>query len=297
MKLTIFYDIQDIEFLLSFSSISEEFLIEKRGYAVDQSWEIGSDTGFSEKISSTDNLLIVLTSSSLQCKWVTYVLGYATGKNINIHIYSNISDLPHWCHSFTISKTNNDLRKYYKNYNAQWLKNASIMIANRYLNYLGLDITLTAFVEVVKDGDCLLAGVYLNSGFRATEQDNNGVPLICWAARKRKLNMMKLLMIAGADINAISGDRNDTALIDAVSEDDLEIVSFVLNCNPDLEIKSKNGQTALIIASGHNSEEIVSLLVESGAEKETKDKLGMSALSYAKLQQNQKIIDLLSTDD
>ena len=297
MKLTIFYDKSDIDFLFKFSPISEEYFIEYNGCAVDPQWELGNDSNFSEKLSAADNLLLLISNSSVNCKWVAYVLGYASGKNLNCHIYTIDLEITPWKSIYSVSNTVEDLVEYYKFYNDQWFETASIKIAKKTLLDLYLDITLTAFVEVVKEGDCLLAGIYLEAGFKPTDCDKNGVPLICWAARKRKLLMMKLLMSAGSDINAVSGDRNDTALIDAVSEDDYEIVSFILKYNPDLEIKSKNGQTALIIASGHNNGEIVKLLVDKNADKNTKDKLGMSALSYARLQNNEEILKLLSDEE
>jgi len=296
MKLTIFYDKQDIEFLLQFTPISEEYFIESSGYAVDSDWEMGEDAGFDEKLASATNLLIILSNVSINCKWISYALGYARGKDINCHFYSVDSVLPTWKEVYSISKSIDDLVKYYKYYNEQWFEEATVRIAKKSLIDLNLDITLTAFVEVVKDGDCMLAGIYLDAGYQATDMDKNGVPLICWAARKRRLPMMQLLMQAGADINAVSGDRNDTPLIDGASEDDFEIVSFILEYKPDLEIKSKNGQTALIIASGHNNLEIVKLLVEAGSDTLTTDKLGMSAVSYAKMQQNQEILALLSPE-
>jgi ankyrin repeat protein len=248
-------------------------------------------------LSNAENILIVLSSASIKCRWLTYVLGYAAGKNLNCHIYAINLELKNWSSAYSISTSMEDLLEYYKFYNHKWFEEAAIRIAKKTLIDLYRDITLTAFVEVVKEGDCLLAGIYMDAGYKPIDKDKNGVPLICWAARKRKLPMIKLLMQAGADINAVSGDRDNTALIDAVSEDDVEIVSFILDYNPDLEKESRNGQTALIIASGHNNADIVKLLMDKGAATDTKDKLGMSAVSYAKMQQNEVIIKLLTPEE
>ena len=297
MKLTILYDKEDINYLLEFSAISEENFIEYTGYYIESDWEPMSDSLLSEILTVSDNLLLVCSGKSFTNKWVAYVLGYVLGKDLNVHLFSIDKDIPEWTRSFGISSTIEDLAAFYKEYNQIWLKAASVMIARKYLTDINRDITLTAFVDVVQEGDCLLAGIYLNAGFKSTDCDKNGVPLICWAARKRKLSMIKLLMQTGADINAVSEDRNNTALIDAVSEDDYEIVSIILEYHPDLEKKSKNGQTALIIASGHNNAEIVGLLMEQGANISTTDKLGMSAVSYAKMQQNETILSLLSVKE
>ena len=296
MKLTIFYDRQDINFLLKFFPISEEYFIEHSSCAMEQDWTPGKNPDFFEKISCSENVLIVISGKMLESRWIPFILGYIIGKNLNCHIFSLDSELPDWSRLFNVSGTIGELFEYYRIFNGEWFEKEAIKIARKTLVDLYRDITLTSFVEVVKEGDCLLAGIYLEAGFKATDRDRSGVPVICWAARKRKLPMFRLLMQAGADINAVSGDRNDTALIDAVSEDDYEIVSFILNYEPDLEIKSKNGQTALIIASGHNNLEIVELLIEKGADRMTKDKLGMSALSYARLQQRGDILKILKED-
>lgn len=296
MKLTIFYDKEDIEFLFHFSPISEEFFIEYVGYAVSSDWEPGSDVKFSKIIDNSKNILLVISNKSAESKWVPFILGYAAGKGIGFHIYSAESNFPQWSQNYGVSSSIEDLIEYYNEYSKKWFNKISVVIARKTLEDLYQDVTLTAFVEVVKEGDCLLAGIYLEAGYHSTDCDKQGVPLICCAARNRRLTMMKLLMQAGADINAVSGDRNDTALIDAVSEDDIEIVSFILKYKADLEIQSKNGQTALIVASGHNNTEIVKLLVDAGAQTDSKDKLGMSALSYAKMQQNEEIIKILSKE-
>ncbi|MCP4164137.1 MAG: ankyrin repeat domain-containing protein [Deltaproteobacteria bacterium] len=294
MKLNIFYDSRDKEFLLTFSSISEMFFIEYSGFEVNNDWEAASDDSFFEKLSKSDNILIILSSNSVNNKWISYVMGFADGKGVNCHLFSRELNLPDWCDSFNISKTESELLDYYRKYTEVWFDDITVVVAKKTLTDRNKDITLTAFVEVIIEGDCLLAGIYLDAGFKAHDRDRNGVPLICWAAREKQLNMVKLLIRAGADINAISEDRNDTALIDAVSEDDAELVSFILLYDPNLEIQTKNGQTALIIASGHNNLEIVKLLYDKEPNIDTKDKLGMSALSYAKLQQNEEIIKLFT---
>lgn len=293
MKLTIFYQKENIDFLFQFTPVSEEYFIEYHSYAVEPDWEAGSDNLFSEKIDTMENCLIILSPSAVKRKWVSYVLGYTQGKKINCHLYASEMDIPKWCRTYPMSHSIEDLVEYYKYYNDRWLESAKIKIAKKTLIDLRKDITLTAFIEVVKEGDCMLAGIYMEAGYIAESRDRNGVPLICWAARSRKLPMIKLLMQGGADINAVSSDRNGTALIDAVSEDDLECVNFLLQYDPDLEVASKNGQTALTIASGHNNVEIVRSLVEKGADMNRKDQLGMSALTYARLQNNSEILEIL----
>lgn len=296
MKLTIFYDKQDIDFLLQFTPISEALFIEHKGCDVDRLWEPGTDCEFLEKLIEAHNILVVLSSASKNSKWVTYIMGFAAGSDKNCHYFSMNEDIKEWSSQYSKSNSMSELTEYYNNYNNQWFQEAAIQIARRTLTDMNQDVTLTAFVEAVKEGNSLLAGIYLEAGFKPDDADKDGVPLICWAARKRRLSLIQLLMWAGADINAVSVDRDNTALIDAVSEDDYEIVTYILEYNPSLENKSKNGQTALTIASGHNNVEIVRILVEQGASADTVDKLGMSPISYAKMQQNEEIIKLLSLE-
>ncbi|MBN2657068.1 MAG: ankyrin repeat domain-containing protein [Spirochaetales bacterium] len=297
MKLTVFYHKNDIDFLFQFSSVSEEYFIEYESYAIEPDWEPGTDNFFHDKVTEAENMLVVLSPQSLKGKWLPYIIGYAEGKKVNCHFYLAQDERPRWAESFNISQSINDLIEYYKYYNDKWLEKATVRIAKKTLIDQHRDITLTAFVEVVKEGDCMLAGIYLEAGYKASDRDRNGVPLICWAARNRKLPMIKLLMKAGADLNAVSDDRNGTALIDAVSEDDYECVVFLLQYGPDLEVESKNGQTAMTIASGHNNTEIVRVLFEAGADMNKKDKLGMTAITYAKLQGNQDILSLFESDE
>jgi ankyrin repeat protein len=102
-----------------------------------------------------------------------------------------------------------------------------------------------------------------------------------------------MLMSTGADVNMVSLDRGNTALMDAASVGDTDIISDILRRNPALDIRSKNGQSALILALGGKHEEAGALLIAAGCDIGQTDQLGMSAEGYAKLFKLEKILELI----
>ena len=126
-------------------------------------------------------------------------------------------------------------------------------------------------------------------------RNTQGVPALCLAVRGLHRSLVAPLLAAGGEIDAVSGDRGNTALMDAAAEGSLEITGDLIQAGAKLDIRSKNGQTALILAVGQGSIDIAVRLIEAGADPLVSDSLGMSAYAYAKLFKQQKILDLIDS--
>jgi hypothetical protein len=105
--------------------------------------------------------------------------------------------------------------------------------------------------------------------------------------------VVALLIEHGADIDAVSGDRGNTAVMDAAAEGDVAIVRSLIHAGADLDVRSKNNQTALILAVGRGLVDVAEALIEGGADVTPTDSLGMSARKYAELFQSSRILRLL----
>ena len=95
----------------------------------------------------------------------------------------------------------------------------------------------------------------------------------------------KYLLEKGADINA-KNDSNSTALIEASSIGNLEIVQYILaevekEKKFDIDDKDNNGFSALMYALNKGRTDIAKCLIEKGADINTKDNNGWTALMYA----------------
>lgn len=80
------------------------------------------------------------------------------------------------------------------------------------------------------------------------------------AAKIGHLDIVKLLVSKGADINARNADHNITPLIWAANEGHLNIAKFLLGKGADPEIVTKNGYTAAGIANENGHDSIVEVL-------------------------------------
>ena len=86
---------------------------------------------------------------------------------------------------------------------------------------------------------------------------------------------------------------NDTALIDASKNGDIEIVVMLLDAGADVNAKDKWGITALIKASKNGHTEIVSKLLDAGADVNAKSNNGYTALYEASNNEHTEIVAML----
>lgn len=81
------------------------------------------------------------------------------------------------------------------------------------------------------------------------------------AAKRGKINQMKMLLDEGADINAIDY-RGHSALAYLVRENDITPIKFLIDAGVDLN--AENNVMAVYFASHWSHEEMVELMLESG---------------------------------
>ncbi|KAI0972635.1 hypothetical protein F4678DRAFT_46057 [Xylaria arbuscula] len=106
------------------------------------------------------------------------------------------------------------------------------------------------------------------------------------AARINRLEIAKLLVSKGADVNVHLLDDNHSfhvsALLEAAEHGDLELVKFLVQSGADVNLEHDNQQdTALSIAGFMGHFEIVKFLVQSGADVNMRLQCGMSGSALA----------------
>ncbi|MCJ1430169.1 Ankyrin-2 [Sticta canariensis] len=111
------------------------------------------------------------------------------------------------------------------------------------------------------------------------------------AAREGHIEIVKLLLNTGADIN-FENEHGNTALHLAVEENHLEIVKLLLNAEADVGIK-KLRKTALRIAAQKGHLEIVKLLLAAGADFDLQGVHRDTALHSAAIEGHLEIVKLL----
>lgn len=151
------------------------------------------------------------------------------------------------------------------------------------------------FLKAVINGNLPLIKTLLNEGVDINYNDN-GTALI-YAVSVEDINIIKFLLKNGADINettnknddddlsddfydkALSGIdtynnssslNNQSSLMIATRNDNLDIVKFLLKYKPNLHIKDGN-ETAIVYAVKNNNHDIAKELLNNGANLKDKD--------------------------
>jgi ankyrin repeat protein len=104
---------------------------------------------------------------------------------------------------------------------------------------------------------------------------------IIWAAKEGRIEILKLLIDAGGNVNAKNEDGL-TALMWASAKGYADIVMFLINAGADVNTESCSGWTALMSAADRGSLNVVKILVEKSADiHKTTHEGGMTALMEA----------------
>jgi len=96
----------------------------------------------------------------------------------------------------------------------------------------------------------------------------------------QEFNKAKELINNGADVNYQDDTSGSTALMLACQYNFVEMATFLIEHEADLNLQSKNGQTALMVSAAV-SEDLFNLLLSKGADFKIKATDGTSALTQA----------------
>ncbi|EQC31492.1 hypothetical protein, variant [Saprolegnia diclina VS20] len=118
-------------------------------------------------------------------------------------------------------------------------------------------------------------------------------PLVAAAAQYRNAAQVRGLIDRGADVNAASKNGR-TALVEAAALGKVDVVHVVLGAGANVNVAdTTTGETALMLAAAANSPLIVDLLLARGANPCAVDTEGRMAVHHAVLADNVAILELL----
>lgn len=125
------------------------------------------------------------------------------------------------------------------------------------------------------------------------DDDGNGRLPLHWAIQEGCIDVVKILIKNGADIDCRENGDGYTPLNIAVSEGYNELVSLLISSGADVNAKFYCNTTALHTACAWERTEIVALLLENNANPFVKDSEGKTPLDIAIEVDNKIIIKLL----
>ena len=167
------------------------------------------------------------------------------------------------------------------------LKRAEIRSTRELSDIRDLQDRITTNVELL---DAYLRRI-TNKDSVKSKDESDQTPL-WWAARNGNMDMVKLLVDAGVDVDW--KDNNDqTPLWWAACNNDVDMVQLLLDAGADIESKNTDHQTPLWWAARTGCLSVVKRLLDAGADVNSKDKNDQTPLSWAVSKQNRDMIKLL----
>ncbi|MBR6154329.1 MAG: ankyrin repeat domain-containing protein [Treponema sp.] len=283
----------------------EDFLIKQKEEMPDEIF-ISSETKQDELLECIKSInkashCVILDAEKISAfAEYNYIIGFLAGKKVETLIQNNSKDLKF--ESLEIELTG--LIRTYPNFTdlfSALKKDFSRLkevddVHNSLIRLLTMGIPFTAdsFAHYLEKDKPEIYNMFIDAGMSINAKTSEGVPLLSIAVRSDHFDQVKWLLDLGADINAISGDRGYTAVMDAVWRKNFDITKFLVDKGADLSVVSSDGQPILVLAVGNGNEKIVKLLLESGADADLQDSMGMSARGYANLFKKPGMVEVMA---
>lgn len=173
------------------------------------------------------------------------------------------------------------------------VKQDNVNSAKKALFNKGIPFTPDCFASSIAKNKAEICKLFISAGIDINSRDDLGTPMLNVAVRNDNIELTKMLLEYGADINAVSNDRGYTAVMDAVWKGNKDIAKLLIEQGAELNTISKEGQSNLVLAVGANNIAICKMLAENGADPDIKDQMGMSAYNYASLFKKVQIQEIL----
>ncbi len=141
-------------------------------------------------------------------------------------------------------------------------------------------------VEAVANNDLKAVTALLAQGADANVKSIVGVPVLLVAIRRGSAPIVEALLKSGADPNVRNIDTDFTPILEALGQ--VDIIKLLLAAGADVNATSRKGDdllrgmTLLMLAASDGNEDLVQLLVDKGADVSARAPDGATALSLAK---------------
>src|ERR1051326_3155531 len=149
---------------------------------------------------------------------------------------------------------------------------------------LALSAADTRLPDAAMSGDLAAARSLLAQTVNPSTAQADGSTALHWAAFHDNLDMLKVLLAAGADVKATTREGAITPLFMACTNGNAAAIAALLAAGADPKSTKANGTTALMTAAASGSVDAVKLLLDRGAEINARESVHRSEEHTSELQ-------------
>lgn len=129
---------------------------------------------------------------------------------------------------------------------------------------------LTPLLQAIKNKSIDTVKLLVNAGADVNARDKNGWTSLRWAAKNNAADVAKLLLDAKANVDLRKGKDGWTSLMTATQHNSVDVAKLLIDAGADINVKDHDGWTPLICAAVRNSVDVAKILLEAGANIEEK---------------------------
>jgi len=159
----------------------------------------------------------------------------------------------------------------------------------------GINLDKESFLQAVNDGNIEVVDLFVRANFNIHSEDDQGTPAVLIALKKGYTVVGRVLINAGADVNA-RDHMGMTPLLLACGKSThgyYEIAEMLINKGANINVRDRLGFTPLLLSLTGGVSGIAELLIEKGADLTTSFRSGKNALYLAEMTGNTKIAELI----
>ena len=135
----------------------------------------------------------------------------------------------------------------------------------------------------------------LQSGADVNAAQGDGMTALHWAASHGNVELARMLLLAGANVRALTRINSYTPLFFAGREGNADVVKALLEAGSDVKAISSTGSTPLMLAAASGNVAAVAALLDAGADIDAKENArGQTALMFASAYNRVEVIKLLA---
>lgn len=152
-----------------------------------------------------------------------------------------------------------------------------------------------SFLQAVNEGNFEIVDLFVRANFNIHTEDDQNTPALIIALKKGYTIIGRILINAGADINAKDRMGMTPLLLTCgkFSSGNKEIAEMLIHKGANINARDLLGFTPLLLSLTGGVSGVAELLIEKGADLQAATRTGKNALSLAEMTGNTKIAELI----